>query len=89
MDRKVEQRAMGTTETKWQSLQWKSPSSPQLKKARMSRSSTKTMLVFFDIRNIVHRKFVPQGQPVNTKVLLRSSAVFEGEHSVKATGSVA
>jgi histone-lysine N-methyltransferase SETMAR len=42
----------------------------------MSRSSTKTMLiVFFDIRSIVHREFVPQGQIVNKKfyceVLLR------------------
>jgi histone-lysine N-methyltransferase SETMAR len=34
----------------------------------MSRSSTKIMLiVFFDIRGIVHREFVPQGQTVNTK----------------------
>jgi histone-lysine N-methyltransferase SETMAR len=34
----------------------------------MSRSSTKAMLnVFFDIRGIVHREFVPQGQTVNTK----------------------
>jgi histone-lysine N-methyltransferase SETMAR len=34
----------------------------------MSRSSTKTMLiVFFDIRGIVHREFVPQGQTVNKK----------------------
>jgi histone-lysine N-methyltransferase SETMAR len=62
-------------ETKRQS-QWKSPSSPRLKKARMSRSSTKTMLiVFFDIRGIVHRESVPQGQTVNRKfyceVLLR------------------
>jgi hypothetical protein len=37
-------------------------------KARMSRSSTKTMLiVFFNIRGIVHREFVPQGQTVNTR----------------------
>jgi hypothetical protein len=55
----------------------------------MSRSSTKTMLiVFFDNRGVVHREFVPQGQTVN-KVLLRNSAAFEGEHSAKATGSVA
>jgi histone-lysine N-methyltransferase SETMAR len=34
----------------------------------MSRSSTKTMLfVFFDIRGIVHREFVPQCQTVNKK----------------------
>jgi hypothetical protein len=31
----------------------------------MSRRSTKTMLiVFFDIRGIVHREFVPEGQTV-------------------------
>jgi histone-lysine N-methyltransferase SETMAR len=48
-------------ETKQQSSQWKSPSSPQPKKPRMSRSSTKTMLiVFFDIHSIVHCKFIPQ-----------------------------
>jgi hypothetical protein len=76
-------------ETKRQS-QWKSPSSPRPNKARMSRRSTKTMfIVFFDIRGIVHPEFVPQSQTVNTKVLLRSSAAFEGEHSVKATRSVA
>jgi hypothetical protein len=34
----------------------------------MISSSTKTMLiVFFDIRGIVHREFNPQGQTVNTK----------------------
>jgi hypothetical protein len=55
-------------ETKRKSSQWKSPSSPRPKKAGMSRSSTKTMLiVFFDIRGIVHHKFVPQGETINTK----------------------
>jgi hypothetical protein len=34
----------------------------------MGRSSTKTMLiVFIDIRSIVHHEFVPQGQTVNKK----------------------
>jgi histone-lysine N-methyltransferase SETMAR len=33
----------------------------------MGRSSTKTTLVFFDIRGIVHREFVPQGQTTDTK----------------------
>jgi hypothetical protein len=35
---------------------------------KLSHSSMKTMLiVFFDICGIVHRKFVPQGQTINTK----------------------
>jgi histone-lysine N-methyltransferase SETMAR len=77
-------------ETKQQSPQWKSPSSPQPNKARISHSSTKTMLImFFNIRGIVHREFVPQGQTVNTKFYCESSAAFEGEHSAKATGFVA
>jgi hypothetical protein len=56
------------SETKRQASQWKSPSSPRPKKARISCSSMKTMLVFFDICSIVHREFVPQGQTVTTKV---------------------
>jgi len=53
-------------ETKQQSSQWKSPGSPRPKKARQSRSMTKSMLiVLFDIRRIVHHEFAPQGQTVN------------------------
>lgn len=53
-------------ETKRQSLQWKTPSSPRPKKARMSKSRVKTMLiVFFDHRGIVHHEFVPEGTTVN------------------------
>jgi len=53
-------------ETKQQSSQWKSPGSRRQKKARQSRSTTKSMLiVFFDIRGIVHHEFAPQGQTVN------------------------
>jgi hypothetical protein len=34
----------------------------------MIHSSTKTMIiVFFDIRGIVHREFVPQAKTLNTK----------------------
>jgi histone-lysine N-methyltransferase SETMAR len=55
-------------ETKRQSSQWKSPSSPRPKKPRMSCSSTKTLLIVFsDIRGILHREFVSQCQTVNTK----------------------
>jgi len=53
-------------ETKQQSSQWKSPGSPRPKKARQSSSKTKSMLiVFLDIRGIVHHEFAPQGQTVN------------------------
>jgi hypothetical protein len=46
-------------ETKRHSSQWESPSSPRMKKARLSRSSTKTMLiVFLDIHSIIHHEFV-------------------------------
>jgi len=55
-------------ETKQQSSQWKSPGSPRPKKARQSRSATKsTLIVFFNFRGIVHHKFVPEGQTVNAK----------------------
>ena len=53
-------------ETKRQSLQWKTAGSPRPKKARMSRSRVKVMLiVFFDNKGLVHHEFVPQGQTVN------------------------
>ena len=56
-------------ETKRHSRQWKSPASPRPKKARMSKSKVKVMLVaFFDIKGIVHFKFLPQGQTVNQYV---------------------
>ena len=55
-------------ETKQQSLQWKSPNSPQPKKACQVHSNVKSMLiVFFDIQGIVHKEFVPPGQTVNGK----------------------
>ena len=52
-------------ETKWQSAEWH-PKSSHPKKACMSRSRVKTMIiVFFDSRGIVHKEFVPPGQTVN------------------------
>ena len=53
-------------ETKRQSEEWHTKSSPRLKKARMRRSRVKTIIiVFFDSRGIVHKVFVPPGQTVN------------------------
>ena len=55
-------------ETKQQSSQWKRPSSPRPRKARQVRSATKSMMiVFFDIRGIIHREFLPRGQAVNAE----------------------
>ena len=53
-------------ETKRQSRQWRSVSSPRPKKSRMQRSQVKVMLItFFDHQGMVHRELVPQGQTVN------------------------
>ena len=53
-------------ETKRQSCQWKSVSSPRPKKPRLQRSQVKVMLItFFDHQGMVHHEFVPQGQTVN------------------------
>jgi hypothetical protein len=52
-------------ETKRQSEEWQTKSSPRPKKARTSRSRVKTMIFFFDSRGIVHKEFVPPGQTVN------------------------
>jgi len=58
-------------ETKRQSLQWKSAESPRPKKARQVRSKVKVMLiVFFDMEDIVHYEYVPQGQTVNQQFYL-------------------
>ena len=44
----------------------KTPESPRIKKARMSKSESKAMLiVFFDINGIVLTEWVPQGQTIN------------------------
>ena len=56
-------------ETKRQSLQYKSPSSPRLKKERMSKSNIKVMLIaFFDVRGIVHTEYMPQGHTINQHI---------------------
>jgi len=58
-------------ETKRQSLQWKTQNSPRPKKARVSRSQVKTMLMcFFDHKGTVHYEFIAQGQTVNQQCYL-------------------
>jgi hypothetical protein len=53
-------------------MQWKSPSSRRPKKAQMSKSKVKTILIcFFDCKGTVHREFVPPGQTVNQKFYLQ------------------
>ena len=53
-------------ETKRQSENWHMKSSPCPKKACMSRSRVKTMImIFFDSRGIVHKESVPPEQTVN------------------------
>jgi len=54
-------------ESKRQSMEWRTPSSPRPKKSRLQKSKVKTMLIaFFDSYGIVHKEFVPAGQTVNS-----------------------
>ena len=54
-------------ETKQQSSQGKSPTSPRPKKARQVKNNVKSMIItFFDVKVIVHKEFVPTGQNVNS-----------------------
>jgi hypothetical protein len=52
-------------------MQWKTQNSPRPKKALMSRSQVKIMLVwFFDHKGIFHYEFTAQGQTVNQQSYL-------------------
>ena len=53
-------------ETKAQSSQWKTDTSPRPKKARQVKSNVKVMLtVFFDWKGIVYHEFLPRGETIN------------------------
>ena len=54
-------------ETKGQSMHWKSSQSPRKKKARISKSKFKAMMiVFFSISGgVIYIDWVPEGQTVN------------------------
>jgi hypothetical protein len=56
------------TETKRQSLLGKTPTSQRMKKARMSNSQVKVMVIgFFNIRGVIMIEWVPKGQTFNQK----------------------
>jgi hypothetical protein len=56
-------------ESKWQSMEWRSPSSPRPKMSRLQKSKVKTLLIaFFDSNGIIHKEFVPAGQTVNSEL---------------------
>ena len=47
-------------------MQWKTAGSPRPKKACMSKSKIKVVLIaFFDQKGMVHHEFVPEGETVN------------------------
>ena len=54
-------------ETRVQISQSKSPSSPDAKKARQSRSNIKVMIVFFYLDGTVRAEFVPRNTTVNSE----------------------
>ena len=59
-------------ETKRQSLEWHSKGSPRPKKASLSKSKVKCMLVcFFDSTGIAHKEWVPAGQTDRQSILLQ------------------
>jgi hypothetical protein len=53
-------------ENKLQSLHQKQLTSPRLKKALMSKLQVKKMLItVYDIKDIIHFEFIPQGKTTN------------------------
>jgi histone-lysine N-methyltransferase SETMAR len=54
-------------EKKHQRMQWTSKSSPRPKMFRLQKSKIETILItFFDKHGVIHKKFAPQEQTVNT-----------------------
>jgi len=63
--------------TKRQISEWQTSQSPRPKKARMSKSRVKSMLIIFifDSKGIVHKKFMPPGQTVSQTFYPRYSSI--------------
>ena len=58
-------------ETKRQSMQWVEEGGERPKKARMSKSKVKSLLIaFFDIQGVVYHEYVPAGQTINAEFYL-------------------
>jgi predicted nucleotidyltransferase len=58
-------------ETKRQSMHWKTPTSPRMKKAGMSKSIVKAMMiVFVGIKGVIMIEWVHEVQTVNQKCYL-------------------
>ena len=69
MSRDFERRYGYDVETKIQSPHWMGKGSLRPKKARMSRSKIKVLLVvFFDWKGIVLHEFIPRGHMVNKQL---------------------
>ena len=78
-------------ETKLMSSQWRTTNEPRPKKARMSKSKIKSMIIiFFDISGIIHHEFVPHGKTVNSvyylEVLQRLNDAVKVKRPEKQTG---
>lgn len=59
---------------------WKTFNSPGPKNARQVKSKVETMLILFiDVRRIVHSELVPQGQTLNQKVHLKVLKLHEAQ----------
>jgi hypothetical protein len=57
-------------EMKSQLMHWKTPTLPGMKKARISTSKAKAMMIiFFNIRGIIMTEWVPEGSNGKSKVL--------------------
>jgi hypothetical protein len=55
-------------ETKRESSEWVSETSPRLKKMKFQRSRIKTMLIiFFNSQGVVHIEFIPEGKTENAE----------------------
>jgi histone-lysine N-methyltransferase SETMAR len=55
-------------ESKRQTMEWRSPSSPRPIKSRLQKSRIKTLIIaFFDSNGMIDQEFVPEGQTVNAE----------------------